>query len=260
MAKKVFLIILIYVVFCSLFVEPNALNVTKYEIKDPLLKGIRVAFLSDMHLKRHDYKKLDKITKLTINQHPDLILLGGDYVKSKNLKAGIDTKIVAQKLRLANVPIVAVLGNYDWWANGGVVAEGFEKNGVSVLENSSKRVIVKQKYIDIVGIADLTTRQVDVDAAMRNTIMPRIVVSHNPDVYYDILDDVDLILAGHTHGGQFILPFSPPMFVPSKYGEEFASGLITPKHNKMIVSKGIGTSKVPFRFNCKPEIVIVDFI
>ena len=74
------------------------------------------------------------------------------------------------------------------------------------------------------------------------------------------MEDVDLILAGHTHGGQFILPFTPPLFVPSKFGVEFASGLINTRSNKMIISKGIGTSVLPLRLNCKPEIVIVDFV
>ena len=67
-------------------------------------------------------------------------------------------------------------------------------------------------------------------------------------------------MAGHTHGGQFVFPFTPPLFVPSKFGSEFASGLITSSKNKMIISKGIGTTGIPLRFNCKPEIVVVDFI
>ena len=74
------------------------------------------------------------------------------------------------------------------------------------------------------------------------------------------MDETNLILAGHTHGGQFILPFSPPLFVGSKFGAEFASGLISKTQNKMIISKGLGMSGLPLRLNCKPEIVIVDFI
>ena len=69
-----------------------------------------------------------------------------------------------------------------------------------------------------------------------------------------------MIFAGHTHGGQFIIPYLKPLFIPSKYGAEFAFGLVKPSDNQMIISKGLGTSILPIRINCKPEIVIVDFI
>jgi hypothetical protein len=70
---------------------------------------------------------------------------------------------------------------------------------------------------------------------------------------------VSLILAGHTHGGQFVIPYTPPLFVPSKFGAEFASGLVQNTNNKMIVSRGIGTTGIPIRVNCRPEIVVVEF-
>ena len=71
---------------------------------------------------------------------------------------------------------------------------------------------------------------------------------------------VTLVLAGHTHGGQFVIPFLGPFFVPSKYGTELASGLIQKTNNKLIVSKGLGTTVIPIRFNCRPEITLVQFI
>ena len=85
-------------------------------------------------------------------------------------------------------------------------------------------------------------------------------MTHNPDVYFDIIDGVNLILAGHTHGGQFVIPMTKPLFVPSKYGSELASGLVKKTRNKIIISKGLGTTGIPVRFNCKPEITIVDFV
>ena len=116
------------------------------------------------------------------------------------------------------------------------------------------------KYVDIIGIPDRKTQEIDMPSAYYRTQLPRIAISHNPDVYYDIIDRTSMIFAGHTHGGQFVLPFMRPLFVPSKYGAKFASGLITPERNQMIISKGLGTSILPVRLNCKPEIVIVDFV
>ena len=256
----VFLAIVLYILFRSFVMEPNGLEVKHYQINAPELSGIRVAFLSDLHLKKRDYKRLNNIVKLTKKENPDILLLGGDYAREQEYRSNMDMGLVASKLMLIGVPTFAVLGESDWWADGKKTMEEFRLNGITVLENSNRRIIVKRRYVDIIGIADITTRQPNISLALLRTKKPRIVITHNPDIYYDIIDDVSLILAGHTHGGQFVIPFTPALFVPSKFGSEFASGIIESTNNKMIISKGIGTTGFPVRFNCKPEIVIVDFI
>lgn len=256
----VLIAIIIYVLFRSVFVEPNSLEVTNYEIEDNLLQGVRIVFLSDFHLKKHDYKRLDNIVMLANKQKPDLVFLGGDFANGHNMKNTMDIDIAAQKLNLINAPTYAVLGNHDWWSNGNEITAGLKKNGINVLANSAIRTIVKRRYLDIIGLEDLTTRQPNIERAFMGTRKPRIVLTHNPDLYYDIMEEVSLILAGHTHGGQFIIPFTPPLFVPSKFGSEFASGLISNTHNKMIITRGLGMSVLPVRLNCKPEVVVVDFV
>lgn len=262
MAKQILVIVALiaYVFIRSVFIEPNSLEVTRYTIKDNALAGVRVVFLTDFHLKKHDFNRLDKIIKLTNRQNPDLVLLGGDYANGTNIKSMMNIELAAQKLALINAPLYTVLGNHDWTSNGKIISRALAENGIRVLENSSMRTMAKRKYVDIIGLADLKTRKPDIEKAFRRTIKPRIVITHNPDIYYDIMEDASLILAGHTHGGQFVLPFSPPLFVPSKFGSQFASGLIDTTNNKMIISKGLGTSILPVRFNCKPEIVVIDFI
>ena len=256
----VLLIVFVYVLIRSVFIEPNALEVVKYEIEDNRLQGVRVAFLTDFHLNKRDYKRLDRIVRMTNTQSPDIVLLGGDFANGHNIKNAMNPEIAAQKLSLLNAPAYAVLGNHDWWCDGERISNALKLSGIKVLENSNVRIVLKRRYVDIIGLADYSTRQVNVGQAFRRTGIPRIVVSHNPDVYYDIIDEVSLILAGHTHGGQFNIPFAKPIFVPSKYGSEFASGLIKKTVNKMIISKGLGTAVLPVRLNCKPEITIVDFV
>ncbi len=252
--------LLVYVLFRSFFIEPNSLVTTNYKIENADLAGVRLAFLSDLHLRKNDYNKLNKIAMMTNKQHPDVIILGGDFLNGQNYKKSMNVTMIGQKLSMFNIPIYAVLGQQDWLTDGTQITQDLEYGGVKVLENSSRRAVIKGRYVDIIGLADLTTRGIDIEKAFYRTMRPRILVTHNPDVYYDVMEDVDLILAGHTHGGQFILPFTPPLFVPSKFGVEFASGLIHIRKNKMIISKGIGTSVLPVRLNCKPEIVIVDFV
>lgn len=256
----IFYICFIWIFIQSAIVEPNNFQVTHFAVVDKQLQGIRVAFLTDFHFSKKDYKKLNKIASLTAKQKPDIILLGGDYTNSKNPRNLMNMYIFATKLHQANAPIFAVLGEADWKNDAKKITSELEKNGIHVLENSNIRIIKKRRYIDIIGLADKTSRNPDITTSFKRTNTPRIVLTHNPDVYYNIMDEANLILAGHTHGGQFILPFSPPMFVPSKFGVEFASGLIQKTQNKMIISKGLGASVLPLRLNCKPEIVIVDFV
>ena len=266
----VLIVIFVFVLVRGLFIEPNALEVTKYTVSDRYLSGVKVAFLSDFHLKRRDYKRLDKIIDLTNRQNPDLILLGGDFANNYVGGNTMTPSLMAQKLSLLNAPTFSVLGTNDWKVadekvratnlNQNEIAKELEKNGIKVLENQSKRIIIKNRYIDIIGLADYNSREVNIGSSFRRTNMPRFVLTHNPDVYYDIADNASLIFAGHTHGGQFVIPFLRPLFVPSKYGAEFASGMTKSNKNQMVISRGLGTSIIPFRFNCKPEIVIIDFV
>ncbi len=252
--------LLLYILFRSFFIEPNSLVITNYKIENSNLAGVRVAFLSDLHLKKNDYNRLNKIAMMTNKQYPDLIVLGGDFLSGQNYEKSMNVALIGQKLGMFNIPVYAVLGQQDWLTDGTKITQDLINSGVYVLENSNRRAVIKGRYVDIVGLADITTRGIDLERAFYRTMRPRILITHNPDVYYNVMEDVDLILAGHTHGGQFILPFTPPLFVPSKFGVEFASGLINTRKNKMIISKGIGTSVLPVRLNCKPEIVIVDFV
>ncbi len=262
MSKKsiIFYICVIWLYIQSAIIEPNNFQVTHYTIEDKQLYGVRVAFLTDFHFKKKDYKKLDKIANLTMGQRPDILFLGGDYTNSKNPRNLMNMYIFSSKLQQAKAPIFAVLGDADWKSDAVKIKSELESNGIRVLEDENTRIIVKKRYIDIIGLNDKTTKNPDVARAFRRTSTPRIVLTHNPDIYFNIMDDANLILAGHTHGGQFILPSSSPMFVPSKFGVEFASGLIEKTANKMIISKGLGMSVLPLRLNCKPEIVVVDFI
>ncbi len=253
-------VIIVYIIIRSLIIEPNSIKITRYEIESNDLRGIKIAFLSDFHLKRNDYKRLDRIIKLTNKENPNIVFLGGDFAKYPDKNKNMNMDIVANNLKLLNAPKYAVLGDDDLKSDYKGIKLAFEKYKIPILENRAVRTITGGRYLDIIGLDDIATRDVNITKAMKRTRLPRIVLTHNPDIYYDLLDDVTLILAGHTHGGQIVIPMTAPMFVPSRYGVQFASGLQTPKDNKIIISRGLGTDRFPARLNCEPEIVIVDFV
>ena len=87
---------------------------------------------------------------------------------------------------------------------------------------------------------------------------PVILLSHTPDVFPEVDERIELTLAGHTHGGQVIIPFYGPIYVPSKYGKKYSKGYFEEGNKKMFVTGGIGTSVFPIRFNNFPEIIILN--
>lgn len=262
MTKQMMIVVVlcVYILIQCIFIEPNSLEVVKYQVEDSKLQGIKVVFLTDFHLKRTDYSRMDRIIKLANAQNPDLFLLGGDFAGGRSERTTMNPKILAQKLALLKAPTYAILGDSDTWANGDRIKDALQANGIKVLENSNVGVVVKYRYVYIVGLEDLQTHTPKIARAMKGAKGSRIVLTHNPDVYFDIVDKTSLILAGHTHGGQFIIPFTKPIMVSSKYGSDFASGLIKKTANIMIISKGLGTVGLPVRWNCKPEITVIEFV
>ena len=111
----------------------------------------------------------------------------------------------------------------------------------------------------IAGLKDDTTRVPDINKALKNTSLPRIVLMHSPDMYSEIHDRINLAVAGHNHGGQVCIPILGPFFLPAKTGKKYAYGFFDDGFKKMIVTKGIGTSIIHARFNCVPEVVVIEF-
>ena len=162
--------------------------------------------------------------------------------------------MIAEELAKIKAPVFSVLGNHDGWFDKYRVKTALENQGITVLSNSSKEF----EGIDIAGIEDLLTGMPNIENALAETVSPRILVSHTPDIYYDVKEDVDLILAGHVHGGQVRFPFIGSILVPSEYGTKFACGDYNETGNRMIVTKGLGTSILPVRFLTLPEIVVIE--
>ncbi len=118
---------------------------------------------------------------------------------------------------------------------------------------------MRGKEIYIAGVEDKMTASPDVYEALENAKSPTIFLTHTPDVFPKVPSRINLTLAGHTHGGQVILPVLGALVVPSEYGDKYLAGFIEEKGKRLIVSRGIGVSVLPIRFNCPPEIVVIEF-
>jgi predicted MPP superfamily phosphohydrolase len=256
-------------------VGPWRLRVRRYtvEVKDlPLaLEGVRLVQISDTHLgARIPLSFLERAVREAIALAPDIFLLTGDYILGGDSRipeaAGVFEPLVREK-----VPVVGVLGNHDWYGNGPRMAAELKKVGVVMLDNA--RMFVNKGKRDLTestrhaglclaGVGDLLTDTVDLGAALGGVPaeVPRVLLSHNPDVAEMPAmrgHRVDLMMSGHTHGGQVALPLVGPLVVPSAYGKKYAGGLVGGPTTRVLISRGVGMSILPVRFNVPPEIVEV---
>ncbi len=255
----IFLISLTLIIW-SVFIEPNMVEIKHFTIKDSQLSGIKIVFAGDFHFKKYQQKRADKIVDLINKQNPDLVLLTGDFVNGHKESSSMPIVQIAKNLGRINAKTFSVLGNHDYHVGNEKIKKELGKNKITVLSNSNEKIKLKDKTIYIAGVEDLQTGKPDIDKAIENAKNPIILLTHSPDIFPDIWQDINLTLAGHVHGGQIRIPFIGAVIIPSKYGNKYSQGYISEDKQKMIVTKGIGTSILPIRFNCKPDIVVIDFI
>lgn len=246
----------------SLIYEPYALEVKKYTLKNPKLSGLKIVFASDFHMAPYSFeqKRLQRIIKQINSEKADIVILGGDFVKGHRKKSSMPIENIAAELRgiKSRYGIYAVLGNHDTYYGKAEIVKVLTKIGITVLQNQNIKVKMQNRDVYIVGVKDYASDMPDIQKALNGCAEPVILLSHSPDVFPDV-NKVDLMLAGHTHGGQVVFPVVGALCVPSKYGQKYRYGLITEQDKTLIISKGLGTSFMPFRFNCKPEIVVINF-
>jgi predicted MPP superfamily phosphohydrolase len=260
------------------WLEPDSLTVRRVRLAVPRWReeqrDLKIAVLTDLHV-GSPYTGLDKLRRVvgrTNEERPDLILLLGDFVIGGRKENGgaeggvfggtfVEPEPIAAELKNLRAPlgVFAVLGNHDWWFDGGRITRALEGAGVVVLENSAVRVESGGSGLWLAGVADLWTRRPDIEGTLRQvtTDEPVLLFTHNPDIFPEVPPRVSLTLAGHTHGGQVNLPFIGRPVVPSRFGQRYAFGHVVEQGRHLFVGGGVGTSIVPVRFRVPPEIVIL---
>jgi predicted MPP superfamily phosphohydrolase len=267
-ALGIVLVVILSCVVWGLFIEPNRLIVREQTIQidnwPKELSGLRIGVIGDIHTGGPfiNDQKLRRIVELTNQQHPDVIVLLGDYMSPNSWHSHrVEPEVTAAALKSLSAPlgVYTVLGNHDWWYNGEKVRGAFEQNGIRVLEDETAEIKWKDKSFWLAGLADLFTRPQNVREVI-NSMPPGstvIAITHNPDIFPSLPRHVPLLLAAHTHGGQVNLPVIGTPIVPSRFGSKYTAGHILENDHHLFVTTGIGTSILPLRFRVPPEIVIL---
>lgn len=244
-------------------IEPTWVEVNKINIVIPNLpdqfNGFSLVHLTDIHHGRFvRINYIEKCLKLVLQQKPELVVITGDFVCGSAEYA----KPLASTLKLIShkIPTYAVLGNHDYWTDENIVEQELLKAKIHVFKNGNVSLNRNGGRIWLIGIDELWAGNPNLDKALEGTKADevKILLSHHPDVIENIKkDEVDLILCGHTHGGQVRFPLIGPIFVPSKFGNKYAAGLFKIKNIQMYVNKGIGLVPPPVRFLARPEIAYI---
>lgn len=254
----------------SFLIEPNRPQVIRKEIKlrrwPARLDGFTIALLSDFHydsdLSVYPIRNsIDIVTRL----RPDLIALTGDFVTVPYIgdmaKAAAAAEPCAQLLGKLKAPygLWAVLGNHDASSYPAHVTSALQTAGIQVLSNRSFPIEKNGGRFWLCGIDDVLDGDPDLAAALRGIPADEasVLLAHEPD-YADHVAryPVDLQLSGHSHGGQVRLPFIPPLFLP-EMALKYVWGLYNIGGLTLYTTAGIGTVRLPVRFNCPPEVTLV---
>ena len=236
-------------------------------------EGYTIVALADFHHhpSRLDLRWLRHVVDVTNATSPDLIALLGDYGSSFKHAPAMSQRWYREALaamtpeltRLrARDGIVAVLGNHDYYASATLVREWLQGVGAELLVNRARRVVRSSRVLRIAGMDDVSQGSTDPSVGCDLTErVPTVVLSHEPDgvLYLDPALRVDVTLAGHTHGGQIVVPgYGAPMTMARTCGRRSASGWVANSRAPLYVSRGIGEQlPVPVRINCPPEVVVL---
>lgn len=253
--------ILLLAVYYVHDLEPSWIEVRTASLSLPHLapefSGYRIVQLSDIHADRWmTARRIQKIVDQVNQMHPDSVVLTGDFV-TRDAERFSPNLTVLSSLRPADKTF-AVLGNHDAWTNPDLIQHALETAGVQVLNNRSVTLERPSAQLHIAGVDDIWAgrdRLNEVLAALPAN-GAAILLAHEPD-FADTsaaTGRFDLQLSGHSHGGQIHLPFMKRVLPPLAY--KYPLGQYQVGSMIQYTNRGLGSSGIPIRFNCRPEITI----
>lgn len=273
MRKYIIIFVLIVTIFLFFFYQNKHIVISEYNydsVKIPAsFDGFKIVLLSDIHnaeFGKNNSVLIDKV----MEQKPDIITITGDLVDSD--RTNIDKTLSLAKELVKICPVYYVTGNHEYWLdanNFDKLITGLKSAGVNVMVNDVIYLSSLEDEIAIIGADDcnlfddtvkMLSTQIDEskDNELKNCF--KLLLAHEPQYLYKYSSaDVDLVLSGHAHGGQFRFPYIGGIVAPDQgLFPKYSSGEYFENSTTMIVSRGIGNSVIPVRLFNYPDIVVVN--
>lgn len=277
MAKKRFIVtlaILLILLMIWTIWGNTALELNKHAIKSSKIPrefdGFKIAQISDLHNAQMGDAN-EKLLAMIKEADPDIIAITGDMIDSRRMDIQVALDFAKEAIKIA--PCYYVNGNHELRVlEYEELKEGLEDLGVIILENAKATITKEDESLTIIGLSDpslesgyIYTEEGEVLNLYLNKLSKRddnykILLSHRPE-YFELYFEagMDLVLSGHAHGGQIRLPFVGGVIAPHQgFFPEYDGGLYIKEETNMIVSRGIGNSLFPLRFNNRPEVVLIE--
>lgn len=252
----------------------TALELNRYTVASSRLPesfgGYRIAHVSDLH-NTEIGKENERLLRMLREAEPDIIAITGDLIDCRKTDMEVALRFTAAAMEIA--PCYYVAGNHEARISGyDELKEQLTEQGVVVLENMGIELEQEGEAILLLGVDDPVFQKAylfdEAEAVMKGKLQEfssdgnefTILLSHRPELFDCYADsNIDLVLTGHAHGGQFRLPFVGGVLVPDQgWFPEYDAGLFTEEATTMIISRGIGNSAFPFRFNNRPEVILIE--
>ena len=226
-------------------------NLPVIDLPQPL-DGVRIGLLTDTHRSRW-VSHADVVSAVTalMNEKPDLIVLGGDYVTWGD-RQYVHASADALDALTAPLGVYGILGNHD---DDHDMPAALTARGVQMLKNARTTITVHGQALDLVGISFWTRRAADIARLVKGASGTVVLLAHDPRRLNEAAGlKIPLVLSGHTHGGQVVVPGIGPV-AAQKF--PVVSGIGRRDRTTIFVSKGVGTVYVPVRVNCPPEVAVL---
>ena len=241
--------------------EANSLSLERVDIElerlPAKLDGFRIIHLSDTHHSPFtDLAHIKRAVKIANRLKPDMFLLTGDYVSHHHeYIAPVAAELGKLKSEFGTY---ACLGNHDHWTDAGMVTDLFRGEGINMLVNEGLRIQARGAEFWLAGVDDHMVGKTDIAAALKGSYPDemKILLAHNPIIFrQSVRAGVDLTLSGHTHGGQIKVRDDAKRLLPRR---KLSSGLHRKKDSQIYITRGIGTVVLPVRYQCPPEISLLE--
>lgn len=235
-----------------------------------MFDGYRIAHVSDLHNAEMGDDNKNLLAMLQ-DVEPDMIAITGDLIDSRNTDIEIALQFAEEAVKIA--PCYYVTGNHEARVSEyDDLKNGLTELGIIVLENERIDLDRNGETITLIGLNDpsfksdylfgdsATVVKTHLQKLMDESDNFTLLLSHRPELFEIYAnDEVELVLSGHAHGGQFRLPFVGGLVAPNQgLFPKYDAGLYTEGNTNMIVSRGIGNSILPFRFNNRPEVILIE--
>jgi uncharacterized protein len=253
----------------------KVLNKDQYDIVEkkihvpnlpPQFKGFTIGLMSDVHSSIFMTKEdMDRYVAGLNGLKTDLIVVPGDFVNSQTE----EVYPFAEAFSNLHAPygVFGCLGNHDYFADVEIVAKEVDGCGVKLLRNDAVQIKKDGAYFNLIGVDDIKRQDIADDylgRALQNVhnSQPKILLCHRPYFLDQFSNrEIDLTLAGHTHGGQIVLAKIDGTFItPAALVSPYVWGLYEKTNSQMYVTRGIGTVGIPFRINCPPELTKITLV